>query len=73
MSGDDNPLHGLLFGPGYCNGCGLIKPLAMVAVAGLHENEKTGELEGGELALDPLQRSGFCEPCAIKWLASQNQ
>ena len=58
-------LNDLLFGPGYCNHCGLIKPLAMVAVPGLHEDED-GELDGGVLHLDVHERSGYCYPCAIK-------
>ena len=72
MSDDDSPLKDLLFGPGYCKGCGLIKPLAMVAIPGKYEDE-TGELDGGTPHLDPLERSGYCRECAIKWLASQNQ
>ena len=54
----------LIFGLGYCKRCGLIKQLAMVAIPGLHEDE-TGSLDGGELSLDPLERTGYCEPCAI--------
>jgi hypothetical protein len=45
----------------------LIKQLAMVAIPGLHEDE-TGSLDGGELSLDPLERTGYCEPCAIAML-----
>jgi hypothetical protein len=59
----DNSLNDLVFGPGYCKSCGLIKPLAMVAVPGLHEDEQDG-LDGGMLNLDPLERYGYCMECA---------
>jgi hypothetical protein len=63
---NDNVLQDLIFGPGYCKSCGLIKPLAMVAVPGLHEDEETGELDGGTLYFDPLdeRRQGYCYECA---------
>jgi hypothetical protein len=33
---------------------------------GLHEDKETGELEGTAIvSTDPLQRFGYCEPCAI--------
>ena len=56
----------MLFGPGTCKRCRLIKPLVMVEVPGLHEDEETGELDGGTLHLHPLdeQRLGFCHDCA---------
>jgi len=73
MTTDADDFKDVIFGPGYCKGCGLIKPLAMVAIPGLHEDEETGELDGGMLHLDPLERSGYCQPCAIKWLESQKQ
>jgi hypothetical protein len=59
-------LEDAIFGPGYCKRCRLIKPLAMVAMPGLHEDEETGELDGGTLPLDPLdeQRQGYCYDCA---------
>jgi hypothetical protein len=53
----------MLFGPGYCRRCGLLKPLAMVAVPGLHEDEN-GELDGGTLHLSPHDRTGYCFECA---------
>ena len=69
---DDNVIQHMVFGiPGYCKGCGLIKPLAMLAMPGLYTDEKTGEVEGKSfLHLDPLKRSGYCKPCAIKLLES---
>jgi len=73
MSDDDNALNDLLFGPGYCNGCGLIKRLVMVAMPGMREDKETGELTGGTMHFDPLERSGYCEQCALKWLAKQKQ
>lgn len=58
----------LLFGPGYCERCGLIKSLAMVAMPGLYTDEH-GELSGkSTLALDPLERHGYCKECAIAML-----
>jgi hypothetical protein len=59
-------LERLMFGPGYCSHCGLLKPLAMVAVPGMRENER-GELEGGTFFLDPHdeQRRGYCHECAV--------
>jgi hypothetical protein len=60
-------LDNLFFGPGYCKDCGLIKPLVMTAIPGLHEDEH-GELTGGSIAIDPLERSGYCRECAIKML-----
>jgi hypothetical protein len=67
---DENIIEHMLFGiPGYCKRCGLIKPLAMLAIPGLREDER-GELDGGTIHLDPLERSGYCKPCAIKLLES---
>jgi len=68
-------LEGALFGPGYCKRCGLIKPLAMVAVPGLREDEETGELDGGELYLNPLdeRRHGYCFECAPVVLEEMNR
>ena len=57
----------ILFGPGYCQDCGLIKPLAMLAMPGLHENER-GELEGGTISLVATERQGYCLQCAEKLL-----
>jgi hypothetical protein len=56
----------MLFGPGYCKRCRLIKPLAMVAIPGLQEDKETGELDGGTMHLDPFdeQRQGYCMECA---------
>jgi hypothetical protein len=64
-----NALGDLLFGPGTCKICGLIKPLAMVEVPGLHEDER-GELDGGTMYFDPLDehRRGYCHECAPKML-----
>jgi hypothetical protein len=67
-------LDEILFGPGTCKRCGLIKPLAMVAVPGLHEDEH-GELDGGTLYLDPLdaRRKGYCFECAPVVLAKMQR
>jgi len=57
----------LLFGPGYCQRCKLIKPLAMVAIPGAKTDPESGDLEGGMLHLDPHddQRTGYCRDCAL--------
>ena len=73
MSTNAIGLKEMLFGLGYCNRCGLIKPLAMVAITGTRIDKETGEIEGGILHLDPLERSGFCEPCALEWCREQKQ
>jgi hypothetical protein len=65
MSDDENVVEQMVFGaPGYCKRCGLIKKLAMVAIPGLQEDEETGDLDGGMLHLDPLERTGYCYECA---------
>jgi len=67
MSNDneDNIIHQMVFGaPGYCERCGLMKKLAMVAMPGMHEDEETGEPIGGTLHLDPHERRGYCFDCA---------
>jgi hypothetical protein len=60
-------LNDLIFGPGTCKRCRLIKPLAMLEIPGLHEDAETGELDGeGMMHLDPLdeERRGYCYECA---------
>ena len=65
MSDDENIVEQMVFGPpGYCQRCGLIKKLAMVAIPGLHEDKETGELDGGTLHLVPHERRGYCFDCA---------
>jgi hypothetical protein len=65
--GQLDKLEQATFGPGTCKRCRLIKPLAMLAVPGMHEDPETGELEGGTIHLDPLdeQRTGYCYECAL--------
>jgi len=62
-----NELEQMIFGPGTCKRCRLIKPLAMLAVPGMHEDSETGELDGGTVYLDPLdeKRQGYCYECAL--------
>jgi hypothetical protein len=56
----------VLHGPGTCNRCHLIKPLAMVGLPGASEDPETGELTGGTMYFDPLdeRRQGYCYDCA---------
>jgi len=54
----------MVFGPGYCERCRLIKPLAMLAMPGMREDPATGELEGGSISLEPTERRGYCYDCA---------
>ena len=61
-----NVIDQWLFGPGTCKRCGLIKPLAMMEMPGMHEDPETGEVEGGMVYLHPLdeRRRGYCFECA---------
>jgi hypothetical protein len=57
-------LDEMLYGPGYCNRCGLMKPLAMVHVPGVFDDEEECWKEG-EISLDPHERTGYCHDCAL--------
>lgn len=58
-------LDALLFGPGYCDRCKLIKPLAMLPLPGLHENKETGEMDGESVVhIQVTDRHGYCHDCA---------
>jgi len=57
----------LIFGPGFCKRCGLLKPLVMIEAPGLSENKETGELDGESfVSFVPEGRQGYCETCAIE-------